>query len=138
MSSRPRQLRPTDTKSPPLTTSLNANTPTYPSPYDSVLLPKDGSLKLKVKSVTTPEARSKLALKPLGARVPAPSTSRLEGPAVAARPVHRAITPSDSEGSLVGGLSFVPDGSSRGGFRSNGDEETGQTGQTEAVLVTVR
>ena len=135
MSSRPRQLRPTDAKSPPLTTSLNANTLNYPSPYDNGLLPKDGSLKLKVKSLVTPEARSRLAMKPLGARAPAPSSSRLEGPGAAARSMHRAITPSDSEGSIAGGWMHLPDRALEIESRSDGDEGTGQT---EAVLVTVR
>ena len=129
MSSRPGQLRLPDARSPPLTTSLNSNAPQYPSQHKHLLSTKETNLRLKIKSALTPDARTRLTVKPVGARAAAPN-SRLEAPAPAVRAMDRAITPSDSEGSLAETLVTA----SRGGL-GDGVEELGET---EAVLVTVR
>jgi len=128
------QPNPALARSPPLTTSVNANTPHYPSSYNydnpsSFLSPKDGggSIKLKIKSSTTPEARSRLGIKPITTRIAA----------VASRSLHRAITPSDSEGSLADAwLGSNPAHLVQEVGLDFEDEE--EQGETEAVLVTVR
>ena len=130
MSSRPRQFRPIDARSPPLTTSPDLNTPQYTSQHESLLPSTDGShLKLKIKSATTPEARSRLNVKPLVSRLlPISSHS-------ASRALHRAITPSDSEGSLVDTIVAPPSFTTRIDSYDHLEEHTGET---ETVLVTVR
>lgn len=65
-------------------------------------------------------------MKPLGARAPVIS---------AARVMQRAMTPSDSEGSLAEGYMSVPPMSTIDSTWKTVDDEMGET---EAVLVTVR
>ena len=133
LSSRPRpaqsatssKLNPLNTthqtpKSPPLTTSHNANAPSYPFLNHSpahYLAPKEGSLKLKPKATVTPEAKSRLMKTPLAS-------------------VRRGMTSSDSSDSVGSWIPPTP-AAAMSGFSDlyDGEEEIGQT---EAVMVSVR
>nr|XP_031858541.1 uncharacterized protein CI109_006064 [Kwoniella shandongensis]KAA5525613.1 hypothetical protein CI109_006064 [Kwoniella shandongensis] len=149
MSSRPRTLlsakTPTGLKSPPLTTSHNSNTPHEPSSLGSMLAPKEGggSVKLKIKSATTPEAKSRVLVKPLGARSPAPPPVP---PLPTSTPGSKRVAPSPftaARGLNINGLSdewmSAPiDTVGNNELDSAFEEYDHELGQTEAVLVSVR
>ena len=142
MSSRPRiagtaRVNPGLTRSPPLTTSLNDN-PRLES-LSAVLTPKEGTAKLRIKSSTTPEAKSRLVPKSLqraGVPIAPPNQytpSRFAGSSSLRTTM---LAPSDSDGSLAEawqGLSHAQAGSSL-----SYDEPTAKLEASEAVLVTVR
>ena len=147
MSSRPRipsnpRATPSLTRSPPLTTSLNDNQPP-PKPKSletghvllkqSVMSPglqKDSTTRLKIRpSAITPEPRSRTAVRPSTIiRTP----GMLGGVVSAAKRMHRAITPSDSDGSLVDMYGALPSSN------SELEEPIQELGSSETVLVTVR
>ena len=131
---------PSSTRSPPLTTSQNSiNVP--------LLTPKQSSVKIKIKSATTPEAKSRLLIKPLGGRTGTANKVESPVPPVPVLPsgLHRgrgvgnyekAMTPSESEGSLGEWIG-------RSGGEVEYEGEAGEQvsegeGQTETVMVTVR
>lgn len=115
MSSRPRvQLaRPNpslEPRSPPLTTSYNDNIRRDPSPHG--IAPKEGSVKLRIKSSTTPEARSRLTPRnvhgmPSVHRAgvppvpPIPQTPSRFAPSSSSALRSAMMVPSESEDSLV-------------------------------------
>jgi hypothetical protein len=145
-SSRPRQpfARPHSSLAQPLTTDRNSNTPSPlsflnddPASSNHGILPREGAGKLKIKSATTPEAKSRLLTKALPKTPAQPpryqqenghtsmstSTIKLVTP--------RAMTPSESQESLTS--AWVPQDRVEAM-----DAEEGPIGETEAVLVSVR
>ncbi|WVQ96601.1 hypothetical protein IAU59_003706 [Kwoniella sp. CBS 9459] len=133
---------PAHLKSPPLTTSHNLNTPHYPHPHESslsnVLSPKEGggSVKLKVKSAITPESKSRLLLKPLGARAQTPPVPSLPNHTPSIKLVNRRpITPDQMRLADEGWMSAVP---GEEGFVAGLDDYEEDAAETEAVLVSVR
>ncbi|KAK8858917.1 hypothetical protein IAR55_003148 [Kwoniella newhampshirensis] len=143
MSSRPRTLLPAKTptglKSPPLTTSLNSNTPHEPSSLSSMLAPKEGSVKLKIKSATTPEAKSRVLVKPLGARSPAPPVPPLPTTTPSSKYIARApFTPGLNISGLSDEWMSAPVEVLETDLGSAFEEYDHELGQTEAVLVSVR
>ena len=143
MSSRPRvgiksgAITPGMTRSPPLTTSQFDNTPHPPA-----IIPKEGSMKIRSKSSTPPEAKSRRATRgkagvpvvppvpstPAAYRTPVPSGLRYGGSLVPA---------SDSEGSLA---EAWMGGQAASGSQSkiSFDRPEEKLEASEAVLVTVR
>lgn len=124
-------------RSPPLTDSLNFNAgpeKAYPS---SSLVPKDGSAKIRIKSATTPEAKSRIMPKMLG-RTPGPGsvfTPAKTPLSSVIRGNSRSMTPSDSDSSLAD--SWIPPVPAiRPDFLADHVEE--KLVGSEAVLVTVR
>ena len=124
---------PTLHRSPPLTTSLLANTAQPPSV--SYVLPKEGAGKLRIKSIqATDRCHSPLVPRTIPSNsIPSRSTGLGSAVASAAKRLHRAITPSDSGGSWAehGALS-----------EERGDvvleEPVEELSSSENVLVTVR
>lgn len=109
-------------KSPPLTTSQNANSP-YPFLSHSpghYLAPKESGFKLKIKASTTPEAKTRLMKTPLGPRPRAGTTEMTRG---------------DSMDSWVGGNVTADYGMV--GLEDE-VEVDGEIGPTETVMVSVR
>jgi len=142
MSSRPRiaggaKINPVLTRSPPLTTSLNDN-PRLES-VTSILAPKEGSSKLRIKSSTTPEAKSRLVPKSMqraGVPIVPPTQQTPSRFAGGSNLRTTMLAPSDSDGSLADawqGLSHTHAGSS-----ILPTEPTERLEASEAVLVTVR
>ncbi|WVQ84221.1 hypothetical protein IAT38_006372 [Cryptococcus sp. DSM 104549] len=116
---------------PPPLSNHNANTTDAPSLPAHILTPKDGSAKIKIKSTTTPEARSRVLVKPIGARAhptAPPSTMKLVTrpitPAVASEPVFEDQWMS----APVDAVDFVP------GY----DSYESDLAETEAVQVSIR
>jgi centromeric protein E len=131
--SRIRQVAPrSNVPAPPLTTDRNSNAalsflqeePAGPN----VLMPKEGAGKLKIKSATTPEAKSRVLARPL-LNNPASAASNA-GPASTIKLVTPRMTQSESVESMTSG------------WMTSGTVEQAEvfeeTGETEAVLVTVR
>ncbi|WVF69082.1 hypothetical protein IAT40_003856 [Kwoniella sp. CBS 6097] len=135
---------PAHLKSPPLTTSHNLNTPHHPhdasSSLSSVLSPKEGggSVKIKVKSAITPESKSRLLIKPMGARAQTSSVPPLPNYTPSMKLVsnsRRPITPDQMRLADEGWMSAVP---GEEGFVAGLDDYEENTAETEAVLVSVR
>ncbi|WWC88295.1 uncharacterized protein L201_003203 [Kwoniella dendrophila CBS 6074] len=136
---------PSHMKSPPLTTSHNGNTPHHTSGSIShVLSPKEGggSTRLKIKSATTPEAKSRLLVKPIPAGVKAQmqrnsNNELLATPSV--RLVNRAKTP-NYEPTLAdeGWMSADSHQVNSNPTMMDFDDYENEMAETEAVLVSVR
>ncbi|OCF39719.1 centromeric protein E [Kwoniella heveanensis CBS 569] len=131
---------PAHLKSPPLTTSNNLNTPHHPheSSLSSVLSPKEGggSVKIKVKSAITPESKSRLLIKPMGARAQTPSVPPLPNHTPSIKLVNRRpFTPDQMKLADEGWMSAEP---GEEGFVAGLDDYEEDTAETEAVLVSVR
>ncbi|WRT66744.1 uncharacterized protein IL334_003707 [Kwoniella shivajii] len=128
---------PAHLKSPPLTTSNNSNTPHHTETLSNMLSPKEGSTRLKIKSATTPEAKSRLLIKPLGARAQAPRVNdTLAAPSM--RLVNKPASPDyvptlADEGWMSADHGDV-DSTPTMGFDGYEDEMA----ETEAVLISVR
>lgn len=141
MSSRPKiasKINLAMTRSPPLTTSLNSNV-LLDTPHASRgLVPKDSSVKLRIKSTTTPEARSRVLPKSrtgVPPVPPIPNTPSYTPVPSSLRYGSSMLVPSDSEGSLAegwAGSSNVRTSSITEGY------EVEKLEASEAVLVTVR
>lgn len=120
-------------KSPPLTTSHNANISSQPTTYPFLnhspghyLAPKETpgtGVKIKIKASTTPEAKTRLTKTPLGPR------PRL------GQDTMRGLTNSDSMDSM--GSGWIA-GSSHGGDLYGDEVDDGEIGPTETVMVSVR
>ncbi|WVW85104.1 hypothetical protein I302_107141 [Kwoniella bestiolae CBS 10118] len=140
ISSRFAPKTPSHMKSPPLTTSHNGNTPHHPEPLSQVLSPKEGasgSTRLKIKSATTPEAKSRLLVKPIGARAQTPHRANdlLSTPSV--RLVNRSNTP-NYEPTLADEGWMSADTHPVEGGMVDFEEYDNELAETEAVLVSVR
>ncbi|KAK6907889.1 hypothetical protein I203_101890 [Kwoniella mangroviensis CBS 8507] len=137
---------PSHMKSPPLTTSHNSNTPHHSEPLPNILSPKEGgagSTRLKIKSATTPEAKSRLLVKPIGARAQVQHAQRtnsdlLSTPSVTLvnRPTTPNYAPTLADEGWMSADTHPIEASSMMDFDEyeNGKAET----ETEAVLVSVR
>ncbi|WVR06672.1 hypothetical protein IAU60_003704 [Kwoniella sp. DSM 27419] len=146
LSSRARPLNPktpAHLKSPPLTTSLNSNTPHYPHDPSASghLTPKEGSgsIKLKIKSAITPESKSRLLVKPLGARAQSSAPATLNVHTPSSRLTSRPVTPLVSRDEVVladeAWMSSIPGDE---GMVAGLDGYEDDPAETEAVLVSVR
>ncbi|WWC62984.1 uncharacterized protein I303_105582 [Kwoniella dejecticola CBS 10117] len=124
-------------KSPPLTTSHNGNMPHHPEGISHVLSPKEGgSVRLKIKSATTPEAKSRVLVKPIGARAQTPrSNDLLQTPSV--RLVSRPVTP-NHEPTLADDVWMSADTHAQQTPMMDFEEYEDEMAETEAVLVSVR
>ncbi|KAK1925901.1 P-loop containing nucleoside triphosphate hydrolase protein [Papiliotrema laurentii] len=143
LSSRPRiavkaPVTPSSTRSPPLTTSQFDNTPHV----SSLLTPREGGVKLRIKSSTTPEAKSRLAIRKPPAGVP-PVPPILSTPSYRASahsaPRHAPDTQVPSGSTLDTSDAWLGGQSSGDAYETVQADSQGQKLEaSEAVLVTVR